>query len=105
MSSENKEAFKQTFFIDFNDEYQNLSRNALVSRVSYKHLSDKEKKTTAGEYSLPSQPLKFDALNKRIEDIPYETNIKVSSNTALMVTPRFSFGFSGSNWFYTLASI
>ena len=85
MSSENKEAFKQTFFMDFNDEYQNLSRNALVSRVSYRHLSDKEKKQLPGILaSIP--PLKFDALNKRIEDIPYETNIKVSSNTALMVT-------------------
>ena len=85
MSSENKEAFKQTFFMDFNDEYQNLSRNALISRVSYRHLSEKEKELLPGILaSIP--PLKFDALNKRIEDIPYEANIKVSSNTALMVT-------------------
>ena len=85
MSSEDKDIFKQTFFMDFNDEYQNLSRNALISRVSYRHLTEKEKRQLPGILaSIP--PLKFDALNKRIEDIPYETNIKVSSNTALMVT-------------------
>ena len=85
MSSEDEGVFKQTFFMDFNNEYQNLSRNALVSRITYKHLTEKEKRQLPGILaSIP--PLKFDALNKRIEDIPYETNVKVSSNTALMVT-------------------
>ena len=69
ITSHDPELTRHTFFLEFNQEYQNLTKYSLIKELHLEQLTPEEKAELPGRLTaLP--PLRFDHLKKRIKPLP-----------------------------------
>ena len=85
LTSHDPGATRHTFFLDFNEEYQNLTRYSMIEDLHFERLTLLEKETLPARLTaLP--PLKFNHLKKRIKPLPLsEPPFKIHPNIVLII--------------------
>ena len=84
LTSHDPELTRHVFFLDFNEEYQNLTRYSMIEDLHFEQLTKEEKSNLPNRLTaLP--PLKFNHLKKKIKPppcgkIPFQNSPKHRTN-------------------------
>ena len=85
LTSHDPELTRHVFFLDFNEEYQNLTRYSMIEDLHFEQLTAKEKQELPNRLTaLP--PLRFNHLKKRIKPPPPPKQpFKIHPNIILII--------------------
>ena len=85
LTSHDPELTRHVFFLDFNEEYQNLTRYSMIEDLHFEQLTAKEKQELPNRLTaLP--PLRFNHLKKRIRPPPPPKQpFKIHPNIILII--------------------
>ena len=85
LTSHDPELTRHVFFLDFNEEYQDLTRYSMIEDLHLEQLTQEEKKALPGRLTaLP--PLKFNHLKKKIKPPPLNPPpFKIHPNIVLII--------------------
>ena len=85
ITSHDPELTRHTFFLEFNQEYQNLTKYSLIEELHLEQLTPEEKAELLGRLTaLP--PLRIDHLKKRIKPLPPGSSpFRIHPNIVLII--------------------
>ena len=85
LTSHDPELTRHVFFLEFNEEYQNLTRYSMIQNLHFEQLTQQEKENLPNRLTaLP--PLKFNHLQKRIKPLTQtRPPFKVHPNIVLII--------------------
>ena len=85
LTSHDPQLTRHTFFLDFNEEYQDLTKYSMIQDLHFEQLTPEERESLPGRLTaLP--PLQFNHLKKRIKPLPItKPPFKIHPNIVLIM--------------------
>ena len=85
LTSHDPQLTRHTFFLDFNEEYQDLTKYSMIQDLHFERLTPEERESLPGRLTaLP--PLQFNHLKKRIKPLPItKPPFKIHPNIVLIM--------------------
>ena len=85
LTSHDPKLTRHTFFLDFNEEYQDLTKYSMIQDLHFEQLTPEERESLPGRLTaLP--PLQFNHLKKRIKPLPItKPPFKIHPNIVLIM--------------------
>ena len=85
LTSHDSQLTRHTFFLDFNEEYQDLTKYSMIQDLHFEQLTPEERQSLPGRLTaLP--PLQFNYLKRRIKPLPItKPPFKIHPNVVLIM--------------------